>query len=240
MKYIAITRQTASWMLTRPKLIVALHDLIVQDDQLLMLRCADLTEGPFRLSGYQDGKLLAILNLDYLTGTGTEEWGFIKLSSPFGLLDRLEFSQEVLERSLYLVNQRLQGLLIDSVYYHRNWDNGAQTCLAGRGTETRHSSIGYCESDVALGSMRSHAIMCVGPSEDLDDVSRAAAEEGRNLPALVKLANEMIAPQRRRPVLNRSLFASLRDKILNQDAASNQGLEDITVSSLSVPTARDV
>ncbi|HUP81275.1 MAG TPA: hypothetical protein VM260_22175, partial [Pirellula sp.] len=79
MKYIGITQPTANWLLTRSGLLESLHDLVTKSDGLAELKKGDLIDGSFRLSGSADGRLVSIWNLDYLTGTGNEEWGFIKL-----------------------------------------------------------------------------------------------------------------------------------------------------------------
>src|SRR5579863_5519662 len=102
MTYIGITQPTAAWLLTRPKLVDKLHQLLMNSREMFGLRHGDLIEGSFRLAGSTDGKLLAIWNADYLTGTGNEEWGFIKTDAPFGILEHPEFSQEVFERCLYV------------------------------------------------------------------------------------------------------------------------------------------
>jgi hypothetical protein len=242
MKFIAITQPTASWLLTRTTLLNSIHDLLRSDEQLAQLRNADLIQGSFRISGSPDSTLLAIWNLDYLTGTGIEEWGFLKRMSPLGLHDNAEISQAVFEREIYVINQRLQNLLIDSAYHRKGgYSSGAQTCMAGRGDDARHSSIGYFESDVIVGTNHSRSIICVGPSTNYDVVANAAAEEAKRLPALVKMATDMIAPQRRRPALDSSVLTEIRSEAGHVEVRDNEPLQNVTVSSLGVPAeARDV
>jgi hypothetical protein len=239
MNYIGMTQQTASWLLTRPAVINCLHELLAQSDQLPELRHADLIEGSFRVSGSPDGRLLAVWHVDYLTGTGNEEWGFVKRISPLGLLDHPEISREVFERSIYIINQRLQGLLIDGAFFHREHPGGAHTCLAGRGTIARQFSISYVETDVPTGSSRSRSIMCVGPSERFDRLTRTAVQEATDLPNLARLANQIIAPHQRRPILNTVIFPSLRTELSQKDAGHESGLDDVTISSGAAPTAKD-
>ena len=240
MNYIGITQQTASWLLTRPAVIASLHDLVVQSDKLPELRHADLIEGSFRVSGSPDDKLLAIWNVDYLTGTGSEEWGFVRRVPPFGFLERPEISREVFERSIYVINQRLQGLLLDGVLFHREHPDGAHTCLAGRGSVARQFSIAYVEGEVPTGSSRSRAIICVGPHQRFEPLTRAATAEAKALPTLARMANGMITPHRRRPVLNTVIFPSLRPEVSQADTSQGSGLDDVTVSSVgAAPTAKD-
>jgi hypothetical protein len=178
--------------------------------------------------------------VDYLTGTGSEEWGFIKRTPPVGLLDHLEISREVFEREIYVINQRLQGLLLDGAFFHREHATGSHTCLAGRGTEARQFSIGYFESEVPAGSSRSRSIICVGPSHRFEALARVASEEAKGLPNLARMANEMIAPHRRRPVLNTVIFPSLRTEITDREEGETLALTDVTVSPLgAAPVAKD-
>ncbi len=240
MNYICITQQTASWLLTRAATLNKLHDILLEGSELQQLRHSDLVEGAFRLSGSPDGQIVAIWHADYLSGTGSEDWGFIRIASPHGLADRHDISREVFERAIYVINQRLQGLLLDSAFYHRTYANGAQTCMAGRGTVARHSSIGYVETEVQSGPTRSRSIICVGPGDNFEKLASGAADEARNLPVLVKIANDAIAPQRRRPVLNSTLFPSLRSEITVGTPEPRHALGDVTVSSLGTPVTRDV
>jgi superfamily I DNA/RNA helicase len=240
MRYIGVTQQTASWLLTHPTLLESLHDLVTESDELPKLRHADLVEGSFRLSGSPDGRLLSIWNVDYLTGTGNEEWGFIKRDSPLGLLGEPTISREVLERCIYVINQRLQNLLLDSAFFHREHDNSTNTCLAGRGSDARQFSIGYVETDVSTGTGRTRAVLCIGPSHRFNVLTNAIAEEAKTLGTLVKLANESVAPQRRRPVLDTTIFAGLR-RDLSPNTETESDLSEVTVPSLGVvPEARDV
>src|SRR5947209_20439039 len=121
MTVLAITQLTADWLLGRTGLLDSLHSLLMEPpDDLDQLRAKELVEGPFRMSQSPDGKVLAVWNVDYLSGTGDEAWGFIELTPPLGLRVEPFISREVLERALYVINQRLQRLLIDGALIHRS------------------------------------------------------------------------------------------------------------------------
>jgi superfamily I DNA/RNA helicase len=242
MNYIGITQPTANWLLTRSGLMDSLHELLTKPESLSELKNGDLVEGSFRLSGSPDGRLLTIWNFDYSTGTGNEEWGFIKHESPLGLLDEPSISKEVFERSVRIINQRLQGLLLDSTWFHREHPNGSHTCLAGRGTVARHLSVAYVETDVTVDkghSSRVRSIICVGPSEKFVLLTNRAVEEARNLNALVKTANELIAPNRHRPVLDMVAFPKLRKQFAGK-AEAETGVEIAVTALRQIPKATDV
>src|SRR5450759_779676 len=127
MTYFGFTQQCAEWMLDRKGLCELIHDTLRDAEGLRPLQHADIVEGPLRVACSGDGELLAIWNIDYLSGTGEEPWGFIRLAQPVGLFGDHRISKEVFERCLYVANQRLQALLIDGAYIHRTRDNGVHT-----------------------------------------------------------------------------------------------------------------
>src|SRR5687767_1120162 len=102
MRYIAFTQPTATWLLARTEVLNAICELVIQPHLFEKLMGGEAAEGPLRVAVSADGKLAAIWNTDYLTGTGDELWGFIKVDLPLGLLEQPEISREVLERCLYI------------------------------------------------------------------------------------------------------------------------------------------
>lgn len=208
--FLAITQATAEWVLSKPALLDALHILLQEhDDELATLVAAEIVEGPIRLSTSADGVVTAVWNIDYLSGTGEEPWGFVSLVAPHGLRSTPSIGREVLERCLYVINQRLQGLFIDGAMIHRAHPNGAHTCIAGRGTAARQSSIAYVElnSEEALGQ---HALICVGPEHNFEALTALAVEYAKKLELLVVLAQRQISPARKRVVADPSLLPDFR------------------------------
>src|SRR5437764_3434826 len=134
MQFVAITQATCSWLLAYPQLIAALRQSLIEED-LSSLTKSEFSSGPIRMAGSDDGRVLAIWNREYLTGTGTETWGLFKLRGPHSLTEMSNISQQVFERFLYVVSQRLQGFVLDTELIHRTWPNGSHTCLAGHGSE---------------------------------------------------------------------------------------------------------
>ena len=143
-KYLALTQQTCSWLLTHPAILTALHSGLAISD-LDVFTKAEFSAGPRRIVGTPDGQLVAAWNREYLSGTGKEAWGICLLTGPFGLLELPNISRQVLERQIYIFSQRLQSLIIDGDFIHRTWPNGSQTCLAGPGTDARQYSVCYFE-----------------------------------------------------------------------------------------------
>jgi superfamily I DNA/RNA helicase len=73
--------------------------------------------------------------------------------------------------------------------------------------------MGYYELN-GVGSdednVSQHAIICVGPSYDLNTVSKDAASEAYNLPELLEDSNALISPDRKRKAADSDLFPELR------------------------------
>ena len=210
MNYLAITQGTAEWVVSKPGVLDALTRVLMSDPETLdPLLDYELAEGSFRMSA-DATRLVALWNVDYLTGTDEESWGFVKLSGELGILSRPEMCREVLERCLYVINQRLQSLFIEGAFIHRAYPNGAHTCLAGRGSSARKFSIGYFERQVATPSSTLHSVVCLGPAFNFLELSTATANAGRKLEPLAACANRLIDARRKKPVGGADLLADLR------------------------------
>lgn len=206
--YLAITQQTCSWLLSHPAVITSFHQILISEE-ISALHKSEFAAGPFRMAGTTDGRLLAAWNREYLSGTGHESWGILRLTGGNGLLSAEEISQQVLERVVYVFNQRLQSLIIDSDLIHRTWPNGSQTCLAGRGSEARQSSICYFEGNPGYAGLHSRAIISIGPADDFAELQKNIEREMPFLAPLVALADDVI-DIKRRPLLESPSFTDLR------------------------------
>ena len=113
MQFVAITQQTCSWLLAHPDILGALQSVLVNED-LRALQKAEFSAGALRMAGSSDGQLLAIWNRDYLSGTGDEPWGVFKLEGSFAVKGVPGISQQVFERIIYVLNQRLQSLVLEA------------------------------------------------------------------------------------------------------------------------------
>lgn len=214
MTYLAINQGTCDWLLGKPNLIEEIKNAALSpSDGMLELGESEFAEGPVRIASAPSTGLVAIWNSDYLSGTGEEAWGFIKLDSELGLSAHLEISAEVFERELYLINQRLQGLLVDAAFFHRSYSNGSHSCLAGRGTTARQFSVGYMERVVETETAPRRAVLCLGPSTDFSRLMRQAGLEGEQLPSLVLQANALATFNRRKTPASESMMPVLREAL---------------------------
>ncbi|CAN7418441.1 3'-5' exonuclease [Brevundimonas sp. LjRoot202] len=237
MRYVALPQRTCAWLLTHKGIASALATTLLEED-LRPLRSGELAHGPLRMVGSADGRLLAIWNREHLTGTGSEEWAVFRLESPCGLLDRPEIGHQVFERTIYVANQRLLGLVIDSELIHRAQPNGTHTCLAGRGSEARKYSIGYIEMG-GTGSSGARAIMVLGPQHDFGDLTKAVADEASGLNKLLVLANSLTEGTRRRPLVDAPAFQTIRSA-LSPSNADSSSLQDVSVATQYAPAADGV
>lgn len=222
MTYIAIHQATAEWILSHPDLLCALYDDVFSGVRGLF--GCDLHIGQFRAAGSDDGAMVAIWNRDYISGTGEEAWGFIKLDGELGLFGAGPLGRQVFERAIFVANQRLQGLMLDSDLYHRSFSNGAHTCLAGRGNEARHQSIAYYEGERGSGGGSARAVVIVGPGRDFDELSRTAEFEAREAKRFTDLADSILQSKVRRPLLEASAMPRLRN-VLEGDRQQERARE---------------
>lgn len=215
--YLAVTQGTAEWLHGKQGLTGVLFDSLIADESAIpSLRGVEFVEGPFRIASTPDQELIAIWNIDYLSGTGEEPWGFIKLDGEHSVRAEPTIGKGVLERCLYVINQRLQGLRIEGAYIHRSYANGSHTCLAGRGSQARQFSIGFFERVIGHEKSSNNSVICIGPSYDPNFriLSNAAAREGRRLEEFVTRANRLVGPARNRTVADQSVLASVRSYLV--------------------------
>lgn len=234
MTYLALTQPTASWILGKAGLIDAFHQSFVAIANGPPLRSnEEFVEGPFRIAKAGNGLLSALWNVDYLSGTGDEPWGFIRLDGENGLSQYPDISREVFERCIYVISQRLQGLNLTGTLFPRAYANGAHTCLAGRGTHARQFSIAYLETHIGEESLRQQAIVCVGPEQNWRVLEEAAIDAGSELPLLVRLANQLISPGRQVSVTLSDALTSIRDHLrpFSKDAGGSSDNVDVLVEA---------
>lgn len=213
--YLAITQATCEWLLARSGLLDALHQEIVSSpvQSLSLLTNQEFAAESVRLAGAPGKTVLGLWNKDYLSGSGEEPWGFIRIAGPFSLEKYPSISREVFERAIYVINQRLQGLLIDGAYIHRSYPNGTHTCLAGRGSEARQVSIGYFEDRTTVGVILPNAIVIIGPEFNFTQLSDEAYEAGLAINSLYRAANALLLPTRTTPLLASDKLEGLRHSI---------------------------
>ncbi|WP_157640855.1 UvrD-helicase domain-containing protein [Burkholderia ubonensis] len=200
MKYLAITQPTADWLLSKPTVVDELVQFALNPTAYKHLAGREFSHGPVRLAGTANGEVVAFWNIDYLGGTGAEAWGFVRLDSTVGLGSRPEISQEVFERCLYVLNQRLRGYRIDGAFIHRSYANGTHTCLAGRGSTARQYSVGFVERNIDAASTGNRAFVCVGPMHDFNRLSEAAEQEFIRINDLYRDVSDILVASRRVPV----------------------------------------
>lgn len=208
--YLALNQGTAEWLLPKIGLIETLRQSLAELTSSNVIKNCDFVEGPIRISQDSSGQVLAIWHIDYLSGTGDEPWAFLKLDGDVSLESIPSISHEVLEREIYLASQRLQGLLVDAAFYHRKYDNGAHTLLAGRGSTARQYSIGYFERSGNDTDSKHRSLICIGPSESFSVLSASAEQEGRLLPRLIPIANRLLTSGRGKEIAPAEFLASLR------------------------------
>ena len=98
MKYLAITRSLAEWLLPKVGLISSLHgslESLGKDGGVL--REMDFQQNAIRISLDVKTGICAMWHTDYVSGTGAEDWGFIRWSGEQSLCAADGIGREVLE-----------------------------------------------------------------------------------------------------------------------------------------------
>lgn len=215
MTYLALTQATAEWLQGKTGLLDELHHSLVNDlNDLRALTTIEFVEGPIRVSASKNGDVVAIWNSDYLTGTGEESWGLIRIDGEISLQKSPDISREVLERCIYVINQRLQGLMIDAAFYHHSYQNSSHTCLAGRGSAARQVSVGYFERIVGNHDIEQRSLVCIGPSRERSTLAKDAEKAGGELDSLAESANSLIEVGRQRSIAGINVLSKLRGALL--------------------------
>lgn len=208
--YLALTQGMAEWLLPKIGVIEKLQDVITRFiDESDFLSGKIFLEGPFRLSGSPQGDILCLWHADYLLGTGQESLAFIKISGEYSLKSVSSITQESFERSIYLANQRLQGLLIEGAFMHRKHDNNIHTLLAGRGTDARQYSLGYYDIINGGEDTASRTLLSVGPGDSFRGIVKCVQDEISELENLAFRANQIISSGKSEQVVNETIFNTL-------------------------------
>ncbi|WP_303671080.1 UvrD-helicase domain-containing protein [Pseudomonas aeruginosa] len=215
MKYVAIAQKLAEWLLPKTGLVALVYDSLRElGSDGGVLKDTDFVQDGIRISYDQNSGVCALWHSDYISGTGSEDWGIIKWTGSYSLTEMDSIGREVLERCLYVANQRLQGLLLDGSMIHRAYDNGAHTLLAGRGNTAHHHSIAYAELVHGSDSLQSRSCMIVGPEQSFFKLSEEAAREGRELPKLCAAANALVSPRTRsKTIASSETLPALRELV---------------------------
>lgn len=214
--YLALTQGMAEWLLPKIGVIHKLQELILQIlDEPDLLSGKFFVEGPFRLSGSEDGKLVCLWHSDYLLGTGQESLAFMKISGEHSLNSIPTITQESFERSIYLANQRLQGLLIEGAFMHRKHDNNIHTLLAGRGTEARQYSLGYYDIINGVEETASRTLLSVGPGDSFRNLVECVEHELSHIHDFATLANHIISSGKSESAIDHKILNELSNAVRN-------------------------
>jgi hypothetical protein len=216
MTYLLLTQKTANWLLSNSLYLNAIKKELPNIVAHKALADGVMVVGSLRAAALRES--LCVWNTDYLTGTGYEDWGIITIQGPIGLFTELTILGEVFERQLYVINQRLQGLLLaDDRFIHRSLGENLHTCLAGRGDRARQYSIGWYEGEAAVGPNRFHTLITIGPSSIPGDagfevMKKHLTDAKGVLPKLIADANSLLRLSLSRPTLDISAFVGLADR----------------------------
>ena len=239
MKYLAITQKTADWLIRTPNALKSILTELDSITQTQSLKEGVLAVGSLRACA-DKSNVLCLWNTDYTTASGSEEWGFILLVPENGLFSNRSIIAEVFERSLFVINQRLQALLLpDDRYIHRNLGDNIHCCLAGRGVHARQYSIGYIEGVYSVDDSEIRSILTVGPwGGGIEQIKRLVQKEGQHIEDLIQSAVNILNDAAKRPAIDSTAFMGLRQYFLPQSLT--RGLVPDKLPIVEVPELEEV
>lgn len=218
--YLAFTQAASAWFLGHSRELEACTTFLASGFNIPALGKAVLSAGPLRIAASPDNDVLAFWHAEYLSSSGTDGWGYIKLSGKHGALCVANRFESVLRTALQVFEARLQGLLLSDTVLVRPHGDDIFTCVAGKG-QTKDSSIGYLESSSGLRK----TVIVVGPEvADGRSLSRSHGTLVRTLendikPELHKLvgaAPSIVEQARRRPAVDDPRLSALRRALLGE------------------------
>lgn len=230
--YLAITEPTATWLSERPLIRDEICKILTTEarDQFLE---GDFFEGPIRIAYDSETKLLALWNTEYLSGTGDEPWGFVRVAGPSSLSSIPSIATSAFKREIRAISLRLRGLLLESDWEGRAQGNGAHTLTAGDSRTAFKQHLAYIEREVASSErgVRSRAIIFAGPEHLWQTVSAAVAESALLLETFVAAASNLLyGRQRRRKALTSEHLADLRELISPIEKGQRLPFRDVTLT----------
>lgn len=203
MRYVALTQKTAEWLLAKSDLMRRLSQDLA-DGRFDGVATHDFAEGPMRATGSDADDVLALWHADFLRPTGHEQWGLIRLAPPHGIQAIHDRARETFERAVYVVNQRLQGLRLESMD-HKYWEaDDVHTCEVRGTSPSLH--LAYVEEEFE----GENAMLVIGPSPAYRFLVNDAVQLKRRLPSLIAAANSFLNPTEKRPLLPTTALSELR------------------------------
>lgn len=212
-QYLGVTQQTAEWALSNKSAFAVFAQSLEEASSTESLRHGVVIAGQLRMAASSDSPLLIIWNPEYSSGTGSELWGFMRLTGTYGIL-LSNNTVVVFERFLHVVSQRLQNLQLDTVFKHRSHPEigkSLHTCLAGRGNEAWHASLAYFDGTAKSAQGQIPVVLCLGPStEQREKMVSVLESEVAKLESLIDSANIAMDASRARPALEENWMKGVR------------------------------
>lgn len=188
--YLIIDKATAEWLLQKKYAfgnILETCESYVKDNELFNSK---LIVGPIVAYFSKSDNLIVIINKEVQDLDTQKEWGIVKLSHEYGLLNNPIIRNEVFERSLNIIKARLNNFFIDGSYIHRSYENNAHTCISGRGNNARQQNIAYYEHKNE--NDRTNYILIIGPEHNFEKIIRAVISENKVMLKNIKEVNSKI------------------------------------------------
>lgn len=219
MKYLAITQKTAEWLINEVSTCNSLKNWLENTFNFN----AELSAGvvfykSLRITSLED-TVLCIWNQDYILATGDEKWGFIRLDGDLGLLGKRERFKKTFEDFLYVINQRLQGLLITHSSKKHNII-GEHLHSLSNSSQTDTYAILFKDVSFYDKNIKVQSVICTGTAPDIHiEKQKAIINETEGLlPNLLSYSNKSFLVSKNRPALE---LLNLQRLVQNQFSNEN-------------------
>lgn len=221
-EYLAFTQASAGWLLTHSGELEAFIPALLEAIESPALTKAVFSAGPLRIASSADRGVVAIWHAEYLSPTGIDGWGYIRLKGKHGALLVRDRLASLIKTALRVFEARLQGLLLSDTILVRSHGDESFTCVLGGG-QAKDATIAYVEAtmdarrsvvvvgpEVATGGGLAHAHAML--LKTIKDSVRP------QLRSLVTSAPAVVEQARARPSADDSRLLGLRRALLGEGA----------------------
>lgn len=219
MEYLAVTTRTLDWLLAHTNYV---DSFLAEVPALAKEKGLDetvLVMGALRIaSGTKQPKLLVVWNVDYTTSTGAEQWAFLRLQEPYGVLSHQEVDYaKSLRRMMKVALLRGNKLKPPHKYLVRPYDDGLHTCVTGGSGAAAQHSIGFWDGEIFVNSVKRSLVLCIGPwagkqripTEDNKAMLSYLGRELENAGRMISLADKISVDATRRPAMESQYFVNM-------------------------------
>lgn len=210
MKYLAITQKTAEWLIKESTISNKIIQWLEGQSNLEKVREGVVTYGSVRLTTINN-QILCIWNKDYLIGSGDEKWGVIRLEGDLGLYGKMDRFKSTFDDFLFIVNQRLQGLMVTHPS-KRHLSLGNHKHSVSNNSRIDTYQVVFKDISISIaGGTKFHSLICTGTAPENRQQRQIAQinDDEQLMEGIIKAANYAPSESKSKPILDVPFFSKL-------------------------------